>query len=339
MDPARGLLDRPRFAVSQIELVVTVIGVGLQDAGVSRQMGLWMLALPIARVVKHRCGGPGAAERPVIANINPAAPSVRLALRQHRHCGVVPVQPFGGHYMGLDEATEGIERRADGANRVGHRRQRDWRALQRIALGLAVQRLMLAELLEHDHRQQARPRPRPRYRVERRRRLGDLLAVPAGELLPHSLDHFPLTRGRLQRLRHILAELAQARAAAAGAGLRRLDHHAFARQMLRECVALRPLALEAGDGRRFRDGALRCEFVLGRARFQFFEFERQLIEQSRRALRLLPVDMALQFGDLKLLRGDQRHVFRRLRKRDGELRFQHGVLVEKGLAHGVHEAK
>ena len=120
--------------------------------------------------------------------------------------------------------------------------------------------------------------------MERRRRLRDLLTVPAGELFPHGLHNFPLTRRHLQRLRHILAELAQARTAAAGAGLRRLDHHAFARQMLRERVALRPLALEAGNGRRFRDGALRGEFVLVRARFQLFEFERQLIEQPRRAL-------------------------------------------------------
>ena len=166
--------------------------------------------------------------------------------------------------------------------------------------------------------------------MERRRRLRDLLAVPAGELLPHGLDDLPLARRRLQRPRHILAELAQARTAATGAGLRRLDHDALARQMLGEGVALRPLALEAGDGRRFGDGALRGEFVFRRARFQLFEFERQLIEQPRRALRLLPVDLALQFGDLELLRGDQRHVFRRLRQRDGELRFQHGVFVEKG---------
>jgi hypothetical protein len=45
------------------------------------------------------------------------------------------------------------------ANWVG--RQRDRRALECIALGLTVQRLMLDELLEHDHRLQTRPRSSP----------------------------------------------------------------------------------------------------------------------------------------------------------------------------------
>ena len=175
--------------------------------------------------------------------------------------------------------------------------------------------------------------------MERRRRLRDLLAVPAGELLPHGLDHFPLTRRRLQRLRHIFAELAQARAAAAGAARRRLDHDALARQMFGEGIPLRPFALKPGDRRRFCDRLFRSELVFRRARFQLFELERQLIDQPRGALRLLPVDLALQLGDLKLLRGDQRHVFRRLRARDGELRFQRGVFVQQGFGGGVHEAE
>ena len=302
-------------------------------------MALRMFAAPVTRVIEHRRRRSGAAEGRIVADIDPTAPGVGLALGQHGNRSVVPMQPLGGQHMRLDETPQRIERRADGADGVGHGRQGDRHAFERIALGLTVQRLMLAELLEGDHRQQARPRPAARDDMKRRRRLCDLLAVPAGELLPHGLHDLPLARRRLQRPRHILAELAQAETAAAGAGLRRVDHHAFARQMVGEGVALRPLALETGDCGRFGDGALRGEFVFRRARFQLFEFERQLIKQPRRALRLLPVDLALQFGDLELLRGDQRHVFRRLRKRDGELRFQHGVFVEKGLAHGVHEAK
>ena len=45
--------------------------------------------------------------------------------------------------MGLDEAAEGVEHRADGADRIGHSRKCDRRALERIALGLPVQRLVL----------------------------------------------------------------------------------------------------------------------------------------------------------------------------------------------------
>ena len=134
---------------------------------------------------------------------------------------------------------------ADRADRVGHCGERDRDALERVAVGLPVQRLVLAELLEHDHRQKARARPGPRDGVERRRRLADLLAVPAGELLPHRLDHLPPPRRRLQRPRHVLAELAQAVAAAARAGRRRIDHHPLARQMVGERVALGAPAVKA----------------------------------------------------------------------------------------------
>ena len=71
------------------------------------------------------------------------------------------MQALGRHDMGFDQAQQRIERGADRAHGVGHRRQRDRHAFQGVALGLAVQRLMLAELLEHDHGQQARPGPCP----------------------------------------------------------------------------------------------------------------------------------------------------------------------------------
>src|SRR4029079_1235881 len=43
---------------------------------------------------------------------------------------------------------------------------------------------MLAELLKHDHGQKARAGPSPGHGMERCRRLADLLAIAAGELLP-----------------------------------------------------------------------------------------------------------------------------------------------------------
>ena len=54
---------------------------------------------------------------------------------------------------------------------------------------------------------------------------------------------------------------------------------------------------EAGDRRRLRDRLLRGEFVFRGARLQLFEFERQLLDEPRRALRPLPVDLTLQLGD------------------------------------------
>jgi hypothetical protein len=43
--------------------------------------------------------------------------------------------------------------------------------------------------------------------MERRRRLRNRLALPAGEALAHRLDHLPLARDDLERLGNILAEL------------------------------------------------------------------------------------------------------------------------------------
>ena len=68
---------------------------------------------------------------------------------------------------------------------------------------------MQAVLGEQDLGQQLRPGAAARDRMRRRRRLGDRLAGPAGELLAHVLDHLPLARHELQRLGHVLAELAQ----------------------------------------------------------------------------------------------------------------------------------
>jgi hypothetical protein len=66
---------------------------------------------------------------------------------------------------------------------------------------------MLAELLEQDHRQQAWAGPAARCDVEWGRRLADRLAVAAGELPAHMLDHLPLALQHLQRLGNILAQL------------------------------------------------------------------------------------------------------------------------------------
>ena len=80
-------------------------------------------------------------------------------------------------------------------------------AFARVALALPVQRLMLAELLEQDHRQKARSGKAARRDMERRRRLRDRFALAAGKSFANRLDHLPLARDDLERLRHVLAEL------------------------------------------------------------------------------------------------------------------------------------
>src|SRR5260370_30776465 len=76
------------------------------------------------------------------------------------------------------------------------------------------------------------------------RRLRDRLAGPAGELLAHVLDHFPLAWDQLQRLGHILAQLVQGAAAASARRWRSIDD-ALPRQMLGQRPAPRPVAVEA----------------------------------------------------------------------------------------------
>ena len=150
-----------------------------------------MLALPVARVVEHRRRGVQAAEWSVVSHINPTSRGIALAQCQHRHGRVITVQAFGRQDVGFDELQQRFHDCASRAHRIRQGGQADRHALTAIPLGLPVQRLMLAELLEQDHGQQARSRPSARDHVERRRRLTDVLAVPAAELLPHGLDHLP----------------------------------------------------------------------------------------------------------------------------------------------------
>src|SRR5260370_41610761 len=140
----------------------------------------------------------------------PPPPGVGLALGEDGYRRIIPMKSFGRHDMAFHKATERIERHADRPHGVGHGRSRDRHAFQSIAFGLTIQGLMLTELLEHDHSQEAGPRPSPRDDMERCRRLCDLLAVATGELFPDRLDHFPPTGLRFQGSRHVLAEFAQA---------------------------------------------------------------------------------------------------------------------------------
>ena len=187
--------------------------------------------------------------------------------------------------MDLEAVEQRRHQCGDAADLIGQGGQAQRHAFAGVALGLAVQRLMLAELLEHDHGQKVRSGPTPRQDMEGRRGLGHGLAVAAGKLLPHGLDHLPLARDHFQRLGHVLAQLRQARPAAAGAGRGRLDHDPLARQVFREGLAGRLLALEPLHRRgRAGDGFLGRQFVLGRRGFQFLQLQLELVQQPAAAL-------------------------------------------------------
>src|SRR5579883_2181569 len=80
-------------------------------------------------------------------------------------------------------------------------------ALARIGFTLAVERLMEREFGIKDHGQEARPGKAAWKHMKGRRRLADLLARPAGELLPDVLDGLPLPWHHLQSLGDVFAEL------------------------------------------------------------------------------------------------------------------------------------
>ena len=210
------------------------------------------------------------------------------------------MQALGSEHMRLDQRVQRLQHRRAGADQVGQRRQAQIDAFPRVALALPVQGLMLAELLEQDHRQQVRPGEAARRHMERRRRLGDRLAGPAGELLAHGLDHLPLPRNHLQRLGDVFAKLRQPVRAAAGTAGRCRDHDALARQVVGERLARRPLALERLDGLRSRRRLLGRQFILGGGCFQLFELKLHLLQQARRAFRTGAIKLAPQLLDLEL---------------------------------------
>src|SRR5262249_15454217 len=128
--------------------------------------------------------------------------------------------------MGADQCVKRAQESGTAADLIGQRGDGEIDRLARIALGLAIERLVLPVLLEQDHGEQARSGKAARQHVEWCRRLADLLASTAGELLANVLHHLPLPRHHLQRLGHALAKLGKLRRAAAGAGGRAGDDDA-----------------------------------------------------------------------------------------------------------------
>ncbi len=200
---------------------------------------------------------------------------------------------------------------------IGHGRHRKLDALARKLLALPVQRLMIGVFVDQDHRQQTRPRVAPGDRVERSRRLADLLAGPAAELLAHMLGDEQLPRHHVERLGDVLADLGELVAAAARAAGRRGMHDAPAWQMIGEVPArLRPPHMAL-----YGIGPLRFGLCLAGCRDQIFELQLQLIKQPLAALRARAVQLALHLGDHQSQVLDQR------------LRTQHlrAHLDERGL--------
>ena len=180
--------------------------------------------------------------------------------------------------------------------------------------------------------------------MERCRRLADLLAVAAGELLADVLDHLPGLGDDLQRLGDVLAQLRQPRAAAAGAGGRPRHDHPLARQMLGEGFAGRSLAGERRHRRRLGRGDFGGEFVLGGRCLQFLQLQFQLLHKPGGALRARAIAIPIELRDLQLEMGDQGLVVgllspggRDLGARHDQRRLQRVEIVWQRFRGGIHD--
>src|SRR6516225_4428977 len=138
---------------------------------------------------------------------------------------------------------------------------------------------MQQELVDQYHRQQARPSKATRDRMRGRQRLGDRLAIPAGELFADMLDNLPAPRLAFQGLRHHLAELVQPLTAALAARARRGFEDTFDRQVIWQGMSGRPRILRALLFGGFRSCDLGLGFLLRLGFFKILNGEFELLDQ------------------------------------------------------------
>ncbi len=243
------------------------------------------------------------AERSIISDVGPDAPGIGLYLGQHRHGGVVAVEPFRGKDVCFDEQIKRLECGRTGADLISERRQADIDTFMGITVALAVERLMLSELLKQDHRQQTGAEQPARGDVKRRRRLRNTLASAAGEPFAHSLDDLPLAWDDFEGLGDIFAQLGQPVCAAARAAGRASNNDTLARQMLGQRLARWPGTDEGRDAGGPGSGDGGEALVFGRGGLRFLEAEFELIDQALAAFRPLAKALTLHLLDLK---GQQR---------------------------------
>jgi len=214
---------------------------------------------------------------------------------------------LGGEDMCPDQQQQWHQRRGRSADPVSQRRDVELDALAGIDRALAVERQMQPVFGEQDMRQKSGAGAPTRDRMRRRRRLGDRLAGPAGELLAHMCDHLPLARDQLQRLGDILAELVQDTAAARARRRRRIDD-ALARQVLRQRTARRLAPFEGADldllARRRRGGELSRSLGLRCILLHIGKLQLELLKHGA-AFRGLPEPLVLELGDRELHLLDQ----------------------------------
>jgi hypothetical protein len=288
--------------MSVIGQCVSAISIGLQDGAPGGKMLPWMFARAVARLEEHRTWRRPATERAVVAHVGPTSPSDSLAPGQHRHGRVVAVQPLGRHHVRQQALMERQQDCAAGPDLIGQRRQAEWHPFAGVALGLAVERLMLAVLLEQDHRQQAGAGPTSGDHTEGRRLLADALAVAAREFSRTIWITFHWGGGMTSRVSVMSSPSFDRRVPPQQVQAVGRHDDALARQMLGEWLARRALAGEGRDGRGPRHRLLGGQLILGRRGFEFLELQLELIEQSGAALGALAEALPVELLDPQSLR-------------------------------------
>ncbi len=186
---------------------------------------------------------------------------------------------LGGKDVGADHVNERHQGCGGCAYPICQRRDIESDAFAFIDVALAIERQVQAVLGEQHMGEELRACAPTRDRMGGRRRLGDRFAGPAGELLADVLDHLPLARNELQRLGHVLADLAQSAVTTAWADCRGRIDDALARQMRGQRTARRLAPLERWHRDLLGCRQLRRGLGVRRILFQVGKLQFKLIEQ------------------------------------------------------------
>src|ERR1700759_4638028 len=198
----------------------------------------------IGRVEEHGRRRIWAGKRTVVAHVGPEPAGPGLALGQDRHRGVIRMDALSCEDVAPDHIDQRHQGCRGGTHPVRKRRYVEIDAFTLVDVALTMKRQVQTVLGEQNMGQQLGPCTPARNRMRGSRRLGDRFAGPADELLTHVLDHLPLARNELQRLGHVLADLAQSAVTPTWADGRYRIDKTLSRQMLRQGPAGWLAALE-----------------------------------------------------------------------------------------------
>jgi hypothetical protein len=285
-----------------VQRLESAVPVGLEEAGKPSHVRRRTLATAVGAVEVGGCRRSVAAERPVVAHVDPQPPGLGAAepRRQHRDCGVIAMDLCGGEDMALDPGDHRIEQPGRLADPVAQGRAVEVQAFPGVDLGLAMQRQVVTVLRHQQMCQQARCGAATWRGHRRCRGLGNGVARIAGIFRPDVADDLEVPGHVVEHLSDVFTQSGHAPAACgtgAGAVVGRLMHHLLARQMIRQRLARR-LVARADGGRRI--GGLGLGGGFGGFGFQRLEPQFELgdlvVDPLRRAAEL----HAPQLGNLEL---------------------------------------